>query len=120
MNAKPGNVQLIGIFMIVSGALNIVAALAWIPGLLTFAAATFGIGLLCLPVVILPIGLGIFEIITGANVVNAKPVKNIQLVAGLEIASILWGNVLSMVAGILNLVFYNDPETNAYFKAMEG
>ena len=119
MNSKPGNVQLIGIFMIVSGALNIIAAAAWIPGLIAFAAATLGIGLLCLPVLVIPLGLGIFEIITGVNIVNHKPARNIPLIAGLEIASILWGNVLSMAAGILNLVFFNDPETNAYFKELQ-
>jgi len=119
MNSKPGNVQTIGVLMIISGALNIIAAAAWVPGLITFAAATLGIGLLCLPVLVIPLGLGVFEIITGVNIVNGKRARNIQLVSGLEIASILWGNVLSMVAGILNLVFFNDSETNAYFKDLE-
>jgi hypothetical protein len=115
METKPGNVQLIGIFMIVSGVLNILVgggiAIAVVLG-------TFFIGLICLPLLLIPIGVGIWEIVVGANVVNDRLVKNLQVVAGFEIASILWGNVLSMAAGILVLVFYNDPETRAYFESM--
>ncbi|MFN2144939.1 MAG: hypothetical protein ACK2T7_06275, partial [Anaerolineales bacterium] len=77
---------------------------------------TFFLGLICLPVLVLPIGVGIFEIITGANVLNGKPTKHVQLVAGLEIASLLWANFISMAGGILVLVFYNDDETKNYFE----
>ena len=115
MDTKPGNVQIIGIFMIVSGALNIIAGAGIAVGIVL---GTFFLGLICLPILVIPIGVGVFEIVTGANVVNARPTKNVQLIAGLEIASILWGNVLSLVAGILVLVFYNDPETKAYFEGM--
>ncbi len=113
MNEKPGNVQIIGIFMVVSGVINILtgAGLA-----VAIILGTFFVGLLCLPVLLIPIGVGIFEIITGANVLNGKPTKHVQLVAGLEIASILWANFLSMAGGILVLVFYNDDETKAYFE----
>jgi len=113
MNEKPGNVQIIGIFMVVSGVINILTgagiAVAIILG-------TFFLGLICLPVLVLPIGVGIFEIITGANVLNGKPTKHVQLVAGLEIASLLWANFISMAGGILVLVFYNDDETKNYFE----
>ncbi len=115
METKPENVQLIGIFMIVSGVLNIMvgAGIA-----IAVVLGTFFLGLICLPLLLIPIGVGIWEIVVGANVVNNRPVKNLQVVAGFEIASILWGNVLSMAAGILVLVFYNDPETRAYFESM--
>lgn len=115
METKPGNVQLIGILMIVSGVLNIMvgAGIA-----IAVVLGTFFIGLICLPLLVIPIGVGIWEIVVGANVVNDRPVKNLQVVAGFEIGSILWGNVLSMAAGILVLVFYNDPETKAYFESM--
>jgi len=115
MENKPGNVQLIGIIMITSGVLNVLAgggiALAVVLG-------TFFIGLICLPFLLIPIGIGVWEIVTGVNVVNGRAARNIQLVAGFEIASILWANVLSMVAGILVLVFYGDAETKAYFEAL--
>ncbi len=115
MEAKPGNVQLIGIFMIVSGALNILCGIGWMIAMLVTV-----VGILCTPIALIPIGVGIWEIVTGANVINGKPVKNLQVVAGFEIASILWANVLSMVAGILVLVFYNDPPTKEYFEDLNA
>ena len=114
METKPGNVQLIGILMIVSGVINILAGFGIATAIIL---GTFFVGLLCLPVLVIPVGVGIWEVIVGANIVNGRPARNIQVVAGLEIASILWANVLSMVAGILVLVFYNDPETRAYFES---
>jgi uncharacterized membrane protein HdeD (DUF308 family) len=112
MEPKPGNVLIIGILMLASGVLNILTgsgiAIAIIFG-------TFFVGLICLPVLLIPIGIGIYEVITGVNTISGKPARNIRLVAGLEIASLLWANILSMVAGILVLVFYNDAETESYF-----
>jgi hypothetical protein len=115
MEPKPGNVQLIGIFMIVSGALNILAGAGWLIALLVTV-----VGILCTPIALIPVGIGIWEIVTGANVINGKQAKNIQVVAGFEIASILWANVLSMVGGILVLVFYNDPPTKEYFEDLNA
>ncbi|MBN2045999.1 MAG: hypothetical protein JW757_13335 [Anaerolineales bacterium] len=113
MDSKPGNVQIIGIMMIASGVLNILAGAGIAVGIVI---GTLFLGLICLPILVIPIGVGIFEIVTGANVLNGKLTKHIQLVAGLEIASILWANFLSLAGGILVLVFYNDDETKAYFE----
>ena len=117
MDPKPGNVQIIGLMMIASGVINILAG-AGIA--IAIVIGTLFVGLICLPILLIPIGVGIFEIITGANVLNGKPTKHIQLVAGLEIASILWANFLSMAGGILVLVFYNDDETKAYFEDLNS
>lgn len=112
MNPKPGNVQTIAIIIIISGVINILAGIT-----LTLAVVlgTFLIGIICAPLTMIPIGVGVYEIIVGANVLNNKPTKSVFTVGVLEVVSILWGNFLSMVAGILVLVFYNDPETKAYF-----
>lgn len=112
MEQKPGNVQIIGILMVVSGVLNILTG-SGIAVAIIFG--TFFVGLICLPVLLIPIGIGIYEVVTGVNILSSKPARNIRVVAGLEIASILWANILSMVAGILVLVFYNDAETESYF-----
>ncbi len=111
METKPGNVQTIGILMVISGVINI---LAGITITLLIVLGTFFIGIICAPLTIIPIGIGVYEIVVGANILNNKPAKTITVVAGLEIASILWANFLSMIIGILVLVFYNDPETKAY------
>ena len=102
--------------MLISGIINIIVGGGWA---LSIIIGTVGFGLLCAPVLLIPIALGIWEIVVGANLTNGKPVKNVKLISGFEIASILWGNILSMVAGILNLVFMNDPETEAYFSSRE-
>lgn len=115
MEPKPGNVQLIGIFMIVSGALNILAGAGWLIAMLVTV-----VGILCTPIALIPVGIGVWEIVTGANIINGRLAKNIQVVAGFEIASILWANVLSMVGGILVLVFYNDPSTKEYFEDLNA
>ena len=99
----------IAIIMIVSGAINIL----WGIGVSLTLILTI-LGIFCIPLGLIPIGIGIFEIIQGVNILNDKPVKNITLVGGLEVASILWGNVFTLVGGILVLIFYNDEQVKSY------
>ena len=117
MQPKPGNVQTIAIIMIISGIINILAGITLT---LAIVLGTFFLGILCVPLTLIPIGVGVYEIIVGANILNNKPAKNVFLVGIMEVVSILWGNFLTMVAGILVLVFYNDPETKAYFDDLNG
>ena len=111
---KPGMVQAIAIMTLINGILNILAGIS-----ITIAAVigTMGIGLLCAPITILPGILGVFEIIYASNLLanHPKPVQPSQTIAILEIACIIIGNVVSMVIGILAIVFYNDKEVKAYF-----
>ncbi len=111
---KPGMVQAIAIMTLINGILNILAGLS-----ITAAVVlgTLGVGLLCAPLTILPSILGIFEIIYASNLLAnpPKPVQPNQSIAILEIACILVGNVVSMIVGILVIVFYNDEEVKTYF-----
>jgi hypothetical protein len=113
---KPGKVQAIAIITLINGILNILAGIS-----ITFAfvLSTWGFGLICAPITILPSVLGIFEII-GASKLMANPPRkfNVQTIAILEIIGIIIGNVPSLVIGILNLVFYNDPETRFYIDSL--
>lgn len=111
---KPGMVQTIAIMTLVNGIINILY------GLSVTAAVVFGtlfIGLICAPVTILPVVLGIFEIIYGAKLMAnpPQPLKPSQSIAILEIIAVLSGNLISMIVGILALVFYNDARVKAYF-----
>ncbi len=88
---------------------------------------TFGIVTLCLvPIVlmfgILPFVLGIFEIIYAAKLLAnpPQPVQPSQAIAIMEICCILFANVISLVVGILALVFYNDVTVKAYFAKLNG
>jgi hypothetical protein len=111
---KPGMVTTIGVFTLVNGILNIL----WSAGVtISIVIGTIGVGLLCAPVTILPLVLGIFEIIYGTRLLSTppQPTKPSQTVAVLEICCILVGNVVSLAVGILALVFYGQPEVRDYF-----
>ena len=75
------------------------------------------IGIVCLPITILPTILGIFEIIYAAKLLSAQPepIKPSQSLAVFQILTFLMGNVFSMVVGILTLIFYNDVTVRDYF-----
>jgi hypothetical protein len=110
---KPGKVQAVTIMLLANGILNILYALG-VTG--SIVLGTLGIGLLCAPITILPGVLGVFEIIYATNLMAIPPksVKNLQTIAILEIVCVISGNAISLVVGILNLVFYNDPEVRGY------
>jgi hypothetical protein len=114
---KPGKVQAISIMTLVNGILNIIGSLS-----ITFfvVIGTLGFGLLCAPFTLLPIVLGIFEIIYGSKLLAENPVgvKPNPTMAILEICCILAGLVNSCVIGIVHLVFINDPEVKAYFESI--
>jgi hypothetical protein len=112
-------VQAIAIMTLVNGILNILASLGVTLGIVL---GTFGLGLLCAPITIAPLVLGIFEIIYGVNLMAEPPkvTKPNQVIAILEICCIIIGNVISLVVGILALVFYNDEEVKAYFNQLSA
>lgn len=114
--AVPGKVQAIAIITLVSGILNIIYGLT-----LTFLVVigTIGIGLLCAPLTIAPSILGIFEVIAGAKLMGNPPRRfKVQTIAILEIVAIITGAVPSAVAGILNLVFYSDPQIKNHIDSL--
>ncbi len=114
---KPGLVTAIALMTLVSGIIN----LFW--GFVASATALGTIvGVVCLPITILPTILGIFEIIYSAKLLSAQPqpVQPSTSIAVLEILTFLLGNVFSMVAGILALIFYNDVTVKDYFNRING
>lgn len=118
----PGKVQTIAIITLVSGILNVLWGIGFtLAGGTSLVIATWGLGLLCIPFFLLPIVLGIFEIIGGAKLLSNMPRKfKVQTIAILEIIAIITGSTTSLVAGILNLVFYNDPEVKHYIDSLPG
>ena len=111
---KPGMVTALTIMTLINGILNILYALGFTAAIVL---GTFGIGLLCAPLTILPAILGIFEILYAVKLFSnpPQPVKPSQTLAVLEIVCIITGNLISMVVGILALVFYNDISVKDYF-----
>lgn len=119
MNTKPAKIQTMAVLVLVNGILNIVGG-----GILALLIiiGTVGIGLLCAPVLILPIVLGVFEIIYGINLMADPPkVKEPSMaLAILEICNILYLNVIGVVVGVLSLVLINDEEVKDYFDYLKA
>jgi hypothetical protein len=111
-STRPGTVTAIAIMTLVSGIVNVI----W--GMVAAGSALASFVFACLvPFAILPTVLGVFEIIYAAKLLfnPPQPIQPSNTIAILEICTILFGNVFSMVAGILSLVFYNDPVVKEYF-----
>lgn len=112
---KPGKVTAIILLTLISGGLNIFIALG---GATAIATGTLGLGLVCCaPVAVLPGVLGVFEVLYAFDLMAYPPkrVRPNQTIAILEIICISFGNVVAAITGIVALIFYNDPEVQAYF-----
>ena len=128
---KPGQVQAIGIMALVDGILNILYSITGpiviTTGLLGGALASLGLcapGLICLPGLVVfayPLVLGILEMIYGIQLLGNPPrvSRPARYLAIMQIVNILFLQVLSVVAGILSLVWYNDEKILAYFHQLE-
>jgi hypothetical protein len=114
---KPTLVNVIAWMTLASGIVNLFWGLGLsLTGLLSI------IGIICVPFLILPTILGIFEVIYAAKLLSNPPqtVQPATTLAILEIVCILVGNVFSVVVGILALVFYNDIAVRDYFAGLTG
>lgn len=119
LNQKPGKVQAIAIMTLVDGILNILYSVTFALGLIVGAFGTVGLTLLCLPIAALPLVVGILEIVGSVKLLKtpARQFK-VKTIAILEIVNVISLFFPSLVVGILNLVFYNDPEVKAYFDSL--
>jgi|GEM_PF-733999 len=109
---KPGLVTALAVLTLISGMINIMAGLGAAIGM------ALSIVLLCIaPLGLLPILLGIFEILYAIKLLSSapQPVRPNQTIAILEICCFLFGNLLSCIVGVVALVFYNDPAVKSYF-----
>lgn len=116
-NQKPALFTAIAVMTLTSGIIN----LFW--GFVASATALGTIvGVICLPITILPTILGVFEIIYAANLlsVQPRPMQPSPSIAIFQISTFLYGNVFSAVVGILNLVFFNDQTVKEYFARING
>lgn len=114
---KPNLFNVIAILTLISGVVN----LFW--GFVASVTALGTIvGVVCLPITILPTILGIFEIIYAAKLLSAQPqpVQPSQPLAIFQITTFIYGNLFSAVVGVLNLIFFNDAAVKAYFAKLNG
>lgn len=114
---KPGLFNAIAWMTLASGVIN----LLW--GFVASATALGTIvGVICLPITILPTILGAFEIIYAAKLLSAQPqpVQPSTAIAVFQILTFFMGNIFSTVVGILSLIFYNDLTVKAYFSRINN
>lgn len=112
---RPGKVDAVIYLTLINGILNIL----WGLGIfLVIVISTFGIGLVCTPILILPTVLGIFEVVFAVQMLSTPPRyrSGMKTIAILEIVNIIYGAGISLVVGILNLVFLNDQEVKEWFQ----
>jgi hypothetical protein len=116
-NQRPSLINLIAAMTLVSGIVNVFWGM-----IASHSAISTVIGILCVPITILPAILGVVEIVYAARLFGgpARPAHPSTGIAALEIACILTGNAFSMVVGILALVFYNDLIVKRYFEEING
>ncbi|MBM4427719.1 MAG: hypothetical protein FJ031_10820 [Chloroflexi bacterium] len=114
---KPGLVTAVAVMTLASGIIN----LFW--GFVASATALGTIvGVICLPITILPTILGIFEIIYAAKLLSAQPqpTQPSTSIAVFQILTFMLGNIFSMVVGILALIFYNDVTVKDFFTRLNS
>ena len=114
---KPTFVNVIAWMTLASGVVNLFWGLGLsLTGLLSI------VGIICIPFMLLPTILGVFEIIYAAKLMSNPPqtLQPSTTIAILEIVSALVGNFFSVVVGILALVFYNDVTVRDYFARLNG
>lgn len=116
MNTKPVKVQTMAVLVLISGVINIL----W-GGILALLGVISIVGILCAPLLILPMILGVFELIYALNLLADPPkvAKPSQVIAILEICNLIFLNIFSVVVGILSLIFINEEEIKDYFASLE-
>lgn len=108
---KPTLVHVIAWTTLASGVVNILFGIT--------ALSSF-IGFICAPFSILPIIFGAFELVYASKLFGTDPIKPSTNIAVIEIACAFFGNIFSMIVGILALVFYNDTLVKDYFARLNG
>lgn len=107
---KPSQLQTLGILRLISGILNCLIGFSLLFTVVWILPAAFGIVV------------GILEIINATKLMASpirlgKPAKPLAI---MEIICIINGSVMSLVVGILALVWYNDPKIKNFFDAQPG
>ena len=102
---KPNGVA---IPMLVSGIVNLVYAASAVVSALAFGVATLGIGCACLVIPVPAIILGVFELKMYNKLSGPGPYaqhkSSAHTIAIIQVLTILFGNVVSCVCGIIALV----------------
>ncbi|NJM05737.1 zinc ribbon domain-containing protein [Candidatus Gracilibacteria bacterium] len=95
----------------------------WLMVFLMFYGASGWYFTICAaPLGIYAIVLGVMEIMRATKILPdpVREVNTSRTLPIMQIVNIISGNVLSLVTGILTLVFNDDPEVQAYYRAVQA
>lgn len=117
---RPSTFTAVAIMVLVSGVLNLIAAMSSLIWVLTVAVATFGLGCFLIVVPVYFLVLGIFEVKLATRLMPDPPtIREIpQHVPIMEILCILFCNPVPPVVGILTLILSKDEQFQAYLRQM--
>lgn len=105
---KPGQIQAVGIMLLVGGILALLLVLSWAAGTICF--------IFLWPPIYLELVVGILAIIRGTNMINRDDQGPPKTIAVLLILCILNLDIINCVLGIVSLVMLNDEQVQAYYR----
>lgn len=112
----PGKLQAVSIIQTVVGALEIIGAILGGIWVLLFAIATFGVGLLVIPIPFIILIIGILSLVSGIKGLNQKSSYPLSLgVAIAQMGLILLCDVVSFGCGLAGVILLMQREVKSYF-----
>lgn len=115
---QPGKVQAIALMLLIGGIWGVLWAIGMVWGVIGISLATCGLGCIFIVGPIYGLVVGILSIVRGAALMGARPGQEAApgTLAVLLIISIINLDVVSMILGILILVFLNEPQVRAWYR----
>jgi hypothetical protein len=115
--AYPGKLQAIAIIQTVVGSLQIIGGIVGGLWVLLMGIATFGIGLLFIPIPLVFLAVGILSLVSGVKGLNRNPGYGLTLgVAIAQMALILMCDVFSFGSGLAALILILQDDVKGYFR----
>jgi hypothetical protein len=115
----PGKIQAVAIIQTVAGSLEILLSIFWFFYVLIVGLATFGFGLILIPLPIIMLTVGILSLVSGIKGLNKKMSKKLAFaVAICQMVLLLGCDVLSFGAGLTGIILLTQEDTKAYFRQM--
>ncbi|MFN6964271.1 MAG: hypothetical protein ACK4S4_10960 [Pyrinomonadaceae bacterium] len=112
----PGKLQAVAIVQTVIGSLQIVGSIFLAVWVLIFGIATFGVGLIMIPIPIVYLIVGILSLVAGIKGLQRTPAFGLSFgVAIAQMFGIFLCDVVSFGCGLAGLILLLQPEVKSYY-----